>query len=115
MASRLSSVVGSSVRPVAGPRLAHPASAAWLGGSRAHAKWGGGWGGGFGGGWASTAQQGADMGLAEVVRAQGYANLKNSEAAKNWEEAKTMEMQNRLRWTETYFEMRKVNPRQAGR
>lgn len=116
MASRLSSVVGSSVRPVAGPRLAHlvvalllAASAAWLGGSRAHAKWGGGWGGGFGGGWASTAQQGADMGLAEVVRAQGYANLKNSEAAKNWEEAKTMEMQNRLRWTETYFEMRKVN------
>ena len=75
------------------------------------AQWGG-WGGGFGGwgmNWASTAQQGADMGLASVVRSQGYANLKNSEAAKNWEEAKTMEMQNRLRWTETYFEMRKVN------
>jgi len=53
----------------------------------AAAKWGG-WGGGyggFGGGWASTAQQGADMGLAAVVRAQGYANLQNSEAAKNWE------------------------------
>ncbi len=79
--------------------------------NQALAKWGGGWGyGGFGGmGWASTAQQGADMGMAAVVRAQGYANLKNSEAAKNWEEAKTMEMQNRLRWTETYFEMRKVN------
>jgi hypothetical protein len=86
-------------------------ASAWLGSSQAHAKWGGGWGGGMGMGmgWASTAQQGADMGLAEVVRAQGYANLKNSEAAKNWEEAKTMEMQNRLRWTETYFEMRKVN------
>lgn len=80
-------------------------------GDTAAAKWGG-WGGGYGGwggGWASTAQQGADMGLAAVVRAQGYANLQNSEAAKNWEEAKTMEMQNRLRWTETYFEMRKVN------
>jgi hypothetical protein len=75
------------------------------------AQWGGGWGGGgYGwGNWASTAQQGADMGLASVVRAQGYANLKNSEAAKNWEEAKTLEMQNRLRWTETYFEMRQVN------
>ena len=88
------------------------ACVAWLAAGLAHAKWGGGWGGGyggFGGGWASTAQQGADMGLASVVRAQGYANLKNSEAAKNWEEAKTMEMQNRLRWTETYFEMRKVN------
>jgi hypothetical protein len=59
--------------------------------------------------WSSTAQEGADMGLAAVVRSQGYANLKNSEAAKNWEEAKTLEMQNRLRWTETYFEMRRVN------
>jgi hypothetical protein len=85
---------------------------AGLGSSTVDAKWGGGWGGGYGGfgmGWASTAQEGADMGMAAVVRAQGYANLKNSEAAKNWEEAKTMEMQNRLRWTETYFEMRKVN------
>jgi len=76
------------------------------------AKWGGGWGGGYGGfgmSWASTAQQGADMGLASVVQAQGHANLQNSEAAKNWQEAKSLEMQNRLRWTETYFEMRKVN------
>ena len=79
----------------------------------ADAQWGGGWGGGYGGGWgmswASTAQQGADMGMAAIVRSQGYANLKNSEAAKNWEEAKTLDIQNRLRWTETYFEMRKVN------
>ena len=44
-----------------------------------------------------------------MMRAQGYQNLKNSESAKNWEEAKTQEIQNRLRWTETYFEMRKVN------
>ena len=119
MASRLSSGVGSSASPASASRLAQRVAALllatstpWLGMSLAHAKWGGGWGGGyggFGGGWASTAQQGADMGLASVVRAQGYANLKNSEAAKNWEEAKTMEMQNRLRWTETYFEMRKVN------
>jgi hypothetical protein len=67
------------------------------------------WGGGWGMNWSSTAQEGADRGLAAVVRAQGYANLQNSEAAKNWEEAKTLEMQNRLRWTETYFEMRQVN------
>jgi len=78
--------------------------------ARLEAKWGGYGMGGWGGmGWASTAQQGADMGMAAVVRAQGYANLKNSEAAKNWEEAKTMEMQNRLRWSETYFEMRRTN------
>ena len=73
----------------------------------ARAQWGG-----FGfnrGGYASTAQQGADYGMSEMMRAQGYQNLQNSEAAKNWEEAKTADIQNRLRWTETYFEMRKVN------
>ena len=76
-------------------------------------QWGhGGWGGQGGGGWvswASTAQQGADMGMADVIRSEGYRNLQNSEAAKNWEEAKTLEIQNRMRWTETYFEMRKTN------
>ena len=61
------------------------------------------------GNWSSTAQQGAQMGLAAVVRSQGYANLQNSEAAKNWEDAKTLNMQNRARWTETYFDMRKTN------
>lgn len=72
------------------------------------AQWGGGWG--FNrGGYASTAGQAAAYGMSEVLRAQGYQNLQNSEAAKNWEEAKTLEMQNRLRWTETYFDMRKVN------
>lgn len=70
------------------------------------------WGGGFGynrGGYASTAGQAAAYGVSEMMRAQGYENLKNSEAAKNWEEAKTLDIQNKLRWTETYFEMRKVN------
>jgi len=72
------------------------------------AQWGGGWGYNRGG-YASTAGQAAAYGMSEVLRAQGYQNLQNSEAAKNWEEAKTLEMQNRLRWTETYFEMRRVN------
>ena len=70
------------------------------------------WGGGFGfnrGGYASTAGQAAAYGMSEMMRAQGYENLQNSEAAKNWEEAKTLEIQNRLRWTETYFDMRKEN------
>lgn len=80
---------------------------AWAcGGGSAFAQWG------FGfnrGGYASTAGQAADYGMSEVLRAQGARNLDNSEAAKNWEDAKTQEIQNRLRWTETYFEMRKVN------
>jgi len=69
-------------------------------------------GGGFGfnrGGYASTAGQAASYGLSEQMRAQGAQNLDNSAAAKNWQEAKTQEIQNRLRWTETYFEMRKTN------
>ena len=69
-------------------------------------------GGGFGfnrGGYASTAGQAASYGLSEEMRAQGAQNLDNSAAAKNWQEAKTQEIQNRLRWTETYFEMRKTN------
>jgi len=69
------------------------------------------WGGyGFNrGGYASTAGQAASYGMSEMMRAQGYQNLENSEAAKNWQAAKTLEMQNRMRWTETYFEMRKTN------
>jgi hypothetical protein len=47
--------------------------------------------------------------MSEVLRAQGYQNLQNSEAAKNWEDAKTLNIQNRLRWTEAYFDMRKEN------
>lgn len=70
------------------------------------------WGGGFGynrGGYASTAGQAAAYGMSEMMRAQGAQNLENSEAAKNWQDAKTQEIQNRMRWTETYFEMRKTN------
>ena len=72
----------------------------------AEAQWGG-----FGrmGGYASTAQQGAAYGMAQVIRSQGYANLQNSEAAKNWEDAKSMEIDNREKWTNTYFDMRKTN------
>jgi len=62
-------------------------------------------GGGFGG----TAASAAMMGYAAMLRAQGMANLQNSQAAINWEKAKTAEIQNRLLWTETYFKMRKVN------
>ena len=77
--------------------LAGPAAAQW---------------GGFGyrrGGYASTAGQAAAYGMSEMMRAQGYENLQNSEAAKNWEEVKTLDIQNKMRWTETYFEMRKTN------
>jgi len=77
----------------------------------ASAQWGGwGWGmGGMGGGYASTAGQAAAYGLSDVIRSEGYANLQNSEAAKNWEDAKTKEIDNRQKWTNTYFDMRRTN------
>jgi hypothetical protein len=62
-------------------------------------------GGGFGG----TVASAAAMGYAQVLRAQGQANLANSRAAINWEQAKTLEIQNRRLWTETYFKMREIN------
>ena len=70
------------------------------------------WGGGMGynrGGYASTAGQAAAYGMSEMARARGAENLQNSEAAKNWQEAKTVDIQNRRLWTETYFDMRKEN------
>jgi len=62
-------------------------------------------GGGFGG----TAASAAAMGYAAMMMAQGQANLSNSKAAINWEKAKTLEIQNRRLWTETYFKMREIN------
>ncbi len=93
------------------PALATLCAGALLSGGPVIAQWGGGFGmGGWGmGNWASTAQQGAAEGISSVVRSEGYANLKNSEAAKNWQEARSMEIDNKMKWTETYFEMRKTN------
>ena len=65
-----------------------------------------GWGRGN---YASTAGQAADYGMASLMRAQGMQNLQNSEAAKNYGQATTQAIDNRKKWTETYFEMRKIN------
>ena len=70
-----------------------------------------GWGGGSYR-HASTAEEGIARGLGEVIRSAGAANLMHSEAAKNWEDARRMNIDNRLHRTQTYFEMRRVN-RQA--
>lgn len=114
--------LGSVARIVLGRRaagfLARSGFAALLGvmavgaSGTALAQWGGwGWGmgGGMGGGYASTAGQAAAYGLSDVIRSEGYANLQNSEAAKNWEDAKTKEIDNRQKWTNTYFDMRRTN------
>ena len=67
-----------------------------------------GWGGG-GYHHSSTEAEGAARGFADVVRSAGAANLMNSEAAKNYEDARKKYIENRLQATETFFEMRRVN------
>lgn len=69
-------------------------------------------GGGFGGAGmppGSTAAGDAARGYAAMTAAQGEANLRNSQAAINAQTATAMGMENRLRWTETFFEMRRIN------
>ena len=58
---------------------------------------------------ASTAAEGAMRGASDVVRAAGEANLMNSEAAINLEEARAKNIDNRLKGTKTYFEMKRYN------
>ncbi|MEX2176385.1 MAG: hypothetical protein WD872_18625 [Pirellulaceae bacterium] len=75
--------------------------------SMAHAQYyGGGWGGGY---HSSTVQEGAARGFADVVRAQGMNNLLNSEAAKNLEAARREDIENRVRATQAYFDIRRIN------
>ncbi|MCU0959939.1 MAG: hypothetical protein MUF48_07515 [Pirellulaceae bacterium] len=71
---------------------------------------GGFWGGmpmmGFG---AATAAESGMMGMASVINAAGQANLMNSAAAVNIEAARSQYIDNRLKGTKTYFEMRRHN------
>ena len=48
-------------------------------------------------------------GMANAIRAQGQYNLATSEATVNLQEAQKRAIDNQARWTNTYFEMRKVN------
>jgi hypothetical protein len=74
----------------------------------ARAQYGYGYGG-YGGGYSSTVEEGAQRGFADVVRSAGMANLMNSEAAKNYEDARKKYLENRMQATQTYFDMRRYN------
>ena len=66
--------------------------------------------GGYGwGGHSSTYAEGVQRGYADMLRSQGMANLLNSEASKNYEDARKKYMENRMQATQTYFEMRRYN------
>jgi len=51
----------------------------------------------------------AARGYADIVRSAGAYNLMTSEAYKNYEDARRKYIDNRLHWTQTYFEMRRIN------
>jgi hypothetical protein len=72
--------------------------------SIAHAQWG--WGPSY---HSSTLEEGVQRGFADVVRSQGAANLMNSMAAINAEEARKKYLENRLQATQTFFDMRRIN------
>jgi hypothetical protein len=73
--------------------------------------YGGGGGGywGWGGGAGTTVAGSYLQGMSSVINAAGQANLANSAAANNWENAYSMELNNRLQGTNTYFEQRRIN------
>lgn len=58
---------------------------------------------------ASTVGESWARGMSDVIRSQGDANLRNSEAAINVEEARSRYLDNRLKYTQTYFENRRMN------
>jgi hypothetical protein len=66
----------------------------------------GGWGGG-----ASTVGGSYAHGYADVVRSQGEAQLNDSIAAGNYADARSKEIDNRLKAEQTYFQMRDINKR----
>ena len=58
---------------------------------------------------ASTAGESHARGMSEVVRAAGDTNLRNSEAAINYEAARSAELDNNLKYTETHYEKKEIN------
>ena len=65
-----------------------------------------GWGGGY---HASTAAEGYARGMGDVIRSAGQARMDTSQAAINYSQAKQQEIKNRKQWTQTYFDMRRIN------
>ena len=58
---------------------------------------------------AATAGESWARGMADVNRSRGQQNLANSEAAINYTEVRSRELDNRLKTADTYFAMKNVN------
>lgn len=58
---------------------------------------------------ASTLEEGSQRGFADIVRSAGANRLLTSEAMKNVEDARRSYIDNRLKATQTYFDMKRIN------
>lgn len=58
---------------------------------------------------AATEAESVANGMSNVIASAGQANLLNSAAARNYEEARSRALDNRLKATSTYFELRRMN------
>src|SRR5438552_4141749 len=58
---------------------------------------------------AATEAESAANGIANIISSAGQANLLNSAAARNYEEARSRDLDNRYKAENTYFEMRRMN------
>ena len=67
------------------------------------------YGGGYGGGHASTLEEGAMNGMANVLSAAGDYNLATSAAAVNMTQAQRNDIENRQLNTQAYFDIRATN------
>jgi hypothetical protein len=78
------------------------AAAAWLTAAPAPAQW-------YVDNQAATPAESYARGMSSVISAQGDYNLKTAAAAVVGTEAVSRDIDNRAKWTNTYFEMRKMN------
>ena len=72
----------------------------------------GGGGSGVYGGYAprsATAGESYLRGTSDLVRSAGEKNLLDSQAAQGFEQARSMELDNRVKYADTYFERRRIN------
>jgi len=58
---------------------------------------------------ASTVAESRARGVADITRSRSQSAIDYSQAASGWEEARSRELDNRLKSTQTYFEMRRIN------
>jgi len=99
-------LVSTASAQVANTRYPAPAYYGFGGGGMGF----GGWGGGWGAMGAGTTPMGSYMaGMGEAIRAEGQYNLMSSEAAVNLQEARKANIENSVRWTNAFFEQRKIH------